>query len=407
MQAAYAATIVVAFIALGELVSQYSRARVPSLLVVMVGLFVSAQVGLIPVDLVTASGLAALGSMILPAIMVHLGTLIPLSVMRRQYKAVLVAAGSMVVAAALILGVLSLFYNYPTAVAGVGPLVGGLVATVMTVEGLTKTGNAALVAIPTMVLIVHSLPAMPLAATFLRRHAKTLLANGMEHEPADTAGGGTSASGSRAAAPFATKTRSATATARSRYIVRLPERLAENNFVLLFIILLLGSAALGLDALTGVSYSLWGLVLGVVALQVGLLPEKSLQQANGFTFAMVAIIAVVASSVLATPVDAILDVLGIVLTVLLVGLSGLVVGGVIMTKVVKWPLNLGVPVALTAAFGFPADYLITKEVADSVGQTPEERQWLLDKILPPMLIGGFTAVSAGSVVVASILVSTL
>lgn len=404
MQAAYAATIVVAFIALGELVSQYSRARVPSLLVVMVGLFVSAQVGLIPVDLVKASGLAALGSMILPAIMVHLGTLIPLSVMRRQYKAVLVAAGSMVVAAALILGVLSLFYNYPTAVAGVGPLVGGLVATVMTVEGLNKTGNAALVAIPTMVLIVHSLPAMPLAATFLRRHAKTLLANGMEHEPAD-GGGGTSASGSRAAAPSATKTRSATA--RSRYIVRLPDRLAENNFVLLFIILLLGSAALGLDALTGVSYSLWGLVLGVVALQVGLLPEKSLQQANGFTFAMVAIIAVVASSVLATPVDAILDVLGIVLTVLLVGLSGLVVGGVIMTKVVKWPLNLGVPVALTAAFGFPADYLITKEVADSVGQTPEERQWLLDKILPPMLIGGFTAVSAGSVVVASILVSTL
>lgn len=405
MQATYAATIVVAFIALGELVSQYSRARVPSLLVVMVGLFVSAQIGLIPVDLVAASGLAALGSMILPAIMVHLGTLIPLSVMRRQYKAVLVATGSMVVAAALILGFLSLFYNYPTAVAGVGPLVGGLVATVMTVEGLTKTGNAALVAIPTMILIVHSLPAMPLAATILRRHAKTLLASGMEHDQVDV--DGASASVSTATAPSVTKTRSQTTTAASRYTVRLPDRLAENNFVLLFIILLLGSAALGLDALTGVSYSLWGLILGVVALRGGLLPEKSLQQANGFTFAMVAIIAVVASSVLATPVDAILDVLGIVLTVLVVGLTGLVVGGAIMTKIVKWPLNLGVPVALTAAFGFPADYLITKEVADSVGQTPEERQWLLDKILPPMLIGGFTAVSAGSVVVASILVNTL
>lgn len=405
MQATYAATIVVAFIALGELVSQCSRARVPSLLVVMVGLFVSAQIGLIPVDLVAASGLAALGSMILPAIMVHLGTLIPLSVMRRQYKAVLVATGSMVVAAALILGFLSLFYNYPTAVAGVGPLVGGLVATVMTVEGLTKTGNAALVAIPTMILIVHSLPAMPLAATILRRHAKTLLASGMEHDQVDV--DGASASVSTATAPSVTKTRSQTTTAASRYTVRLPDRLAENNFVLLFIILLLGSAALGLDALTGVSYSLWGLILGVVALRGGLLPEKSLQQANGFTFAMVAIIAVVASSVLATPVDAILDVLGIVLTVLVVGLTGLVVGGAIMTKIVKWPLNLGVPVALTAAFGFPADYLITKEVADSVGQTPEERQWLLDKILPPMLIGGFTAVSAGSVVVASILVNTL
>ena len=58
-------------------------------------------------------------------------------------------------------------------------------------------------------------------------------------------------------------------------------------------------------------------------------------------------------------------------------------------------------------YGFPADYLLTNEVVRSVGRTDEEREALSEAMLPPMLVGGFTSVSAGSVVIASVLVSFL
>lgn len=48
MNPVYAIAIVVAFIALGELISMWSRARVPSLLVAMLGIFIVAQLGLVP-----------------------------------------------------------------------------------------------------------------------------------------------------------------------------------------------------------------------------------------------------------------------------------------------------------------------------------------------------------------------
>ena len=65
------------------------------------------------------------------------------------------------------------------------------------------------------------------------------------------------------------------------------------------------------------------------------------------------------------------------------------------------------PVALTALFGFPADYLLCQEVARSMGRTPAETKAIMDDIYTPMLIGGFTTVTLSSVVVASILVSTI
>jgi hypothetical protein len=83
------------------------------------------------------------------------------------------------------------------------------------------------------------------------------------------------------------------------------------------------------------------------------------------------------------------------------------VGGYIATRLLKWQPTLGMSVALTAMYGFPADYLLTQEVARSVGRTSEERDQLSDAMLPAMLVGGFTSVSAGSVVIASVLVSFL
>ena len=119
-----AAAIVLAFIALGELVSLWSKARVPALLVAMLGVFVFAKAGIIPADLVETSTMVALGALIQPALMVHMGSLIPLSVIRQQWRAVLIALAGMVVGVGFVLAAVTPLFGFEYAVAGSGPLAG-------------------------------------------------------------------------------------------------------------------------------------------------------------------------------------------------------------------------------------------------------------------------------------------
>ena len=86
---------------------------------------------------------------------------------------------------------------------------------------------------------------------------------------------------------------------------------------------------------------------------------------------------------------------------------GALIGGFLGSKLFKWDPLKGLPVALTALFGFPGDYIICEEVSRSVGRDEKERQAILDEILTPMLVGGFTTVTTASVLIASILIKTL
>ena len=58
--------------------------------------------------------------------------------------------------------------------------------------------------------------------------------------------------------------------------------------------------------------------------------------------------------------------------------------------------------SLTSLFGFPADYILTSEVAHTVAETKDEERYLLHNMMPKMLVGGFATVSVASVIIASI-----
>src|SRR5699024_6581004 len=89
------------------------------------------------------------------------------------------------------------------------------------------------------------------------------------------------------------------------------------------------------------------------------------------------------------------------------GTAGITLGGYIVSRLVKWHPFKGMPVALTALIGFPGDYILCEEVSRSIARTEEEEKTIFNELLAPMLIGGFTTVTAVSIVIASILVETL
>ena len=63
--------------------------------------------------------------------------------------------------------------------------------------------------------------------------------------------------------------------------------------------------------------------------------------------------------------------------------------------------------SLTALFGFPADYILTSEVARAMATTEDEEEYLTQQMMPKMLVGGFATVSVASVIIATIFLKLL
>jgi hypothetical protein len=134
--------------------------------------------------------------------------------------------------------------------------------------------------------------------------------------------------------------------------------------------------------------------------------SRSLEKANSFSITMVAIIFVVIGTMADVTPEEVLQNLPRILSILLIGTIGIMLGGYI-TKIVKWDPLKGMPVALTALFGFPEDNILCEEVSRSVARNKEEEKLFFNELLAPMVIGGFTTVTVASVIIAGLLVQTL
>ncbi len=134
MEPIYLALLFIAIIAIGEVISIKSRARIPTLLVVVATVFVLLQTGILPESYIAASTFVAVGGVLVPVLIVHLGTMIPLKTMYKQYQAVLITLIGLTFSVVGVLTLVTLFFNYETAVAGAGPITGGIIAYIVTSE---------------------------------------------------------------------------------------------------------------------------------------------------------------------------------------------------------------------------------------------------------------------------------
>src|SRR5699024_3078668 len=103
---------------------------------------VFAKIGIVPETVIDDSMLVQIYTILVAPLLFHMGTLIPLRVMLKQWRSVIIATSGMLVAVLLILAVVAPLFGFETFVAGSGPLAGGIVATSLTTEGLTAHGAA-------------------------------------------------------------------------------------------------------------------------------------------------------------------------------------------------------------------------------------------------------------------------
>lgn len=383
-----ATVCIFALIAFGEWLSIVSRARIPMLLTAMVGFLIMVWTGIFPEDILEKSQFAALGAILIAPAILHMGTMIPINLLKSQVKAVLIALGGIIVAGALILLIVPLIYDYPTAVAGIGPISGGVIALIITSERLTELGLTSLVVIPALIVAFQGVAGMPIALNFMRKYAKDVQKE-LDEGTFVPMGDGIKLNGKQEGKNGTWKV------------------IKESATLKLFIIFVGAGIAVYLGEITPVHYSLWALAIGIIGLKLNIFEPRSLEKANSFTLTMIAIIFVVIGTMAGVTPQQVWNNLPPVILILALGTIGIMIGGWLMSKLVKWSPYKGMPVALTALFGFPGDYILCEEVSRSVGRNEEEEKLIFNELLAPMLIGGFTTVTVASIIIAGIFIQTL
>lgn len=370
-------------LAAGEVISIWTRARIPMLLVAMLGYLILTWTGVFPENITEQSTIPALATVAIAPLIVHMGTLMSLDVLKKQWRAVMIALGGLAGALILVLTIITLIFDFKTAASGIGPISGGVIALLITTERLTELGLTSMIVIPVMIQAFQSPIGMPLATFFMRKYSKYFLTHKEEF--------------------------------KENYQINLDEEnnvtnrpnILQNNIILLTIVIGCGALAMLLGNVTPIHYTLYSLVFGILLVNLKIIPKAVLEKANSFTFLMVALMIIIINTMGGiTPSDVISN-LPAVLMLLLVGIAGLLIGGFIVSKLVGWHPNKGMPVALTALLGFPADYILCEEVARGETDNEVDRKALFDELVSPMVIGGFVTVTVASVFIASIIMGMI
>lgn len=389
--AAFWIAVLLALFAIGDIAAAVTKAKLSSVFVALMLALVGFLTGVLPPNFIDKAGLTALSTYAAAFLIFHMGTLIEIRQFIEQWRTVAVAVISMIAVAVVLGGVGYVLIGRPETLVSIPIINGGIIATQIMVNGASAKGYALAAALGTLVYAVQKFVGTPIASYFGVREARKIVKLYREGQ---------------------IKIQKSESTERKYpgyHIIdcRKYQRYLT-DFVLLAVTAFFAWLSMFLDSLTGLNYSIWALILGVAVSYVGLVPNKILELAKGSGWFMVIVFASIIPSLAKIKVG---DLLILAYQLVVVFAASLVGVFVFMYLLPAWRLvgsrNLAVGVGVAQMLGFPATYLVANEVANAVGETKEEREAILQTIMPAYVIAGFATVTTISIIIAGIFVGML
>lgn len=149
-----------------------------------------------------------------------------------------------------------------------------------------------------------------------------------------------------------------------------------------------------------ISGAIWALIFGVIFTTIGFLDSNLLNRANSFQITMFALMMYVFDGLKDCTPEMLKQIIGPMIILIIIGVAGMALFSFIIAKILKMSFPLAFANGLTALYGFPCDAIITESTCNGVGQTEDERKYLLSKMFPSMVVGGFITVTITSVFIA-------
>lgn len=386
MDSLLAIAIVLVIFALGDFISYKTKSIVSMMFVASVLLLVGFWMGLPPTIFEDAQ-LTGIGALMIGFLITHMGTLLSFEDLKKQWKTVVIA-----IAAVIGIGIFLFLVGPPIlgreyAVSAAPPIAGGVVAAIIMGDAAAAKGLESIKVFVTLLVVVQGFFGYPVASFMLNKEAKKLLKN---HEENGTKKVVTSES-----------TSEVTVEPKKRLIKPLKKDL-QTPYILLAKLALVAIIGFKLADLTNgiVHRYVMCLFVGVAAREIGFLEENIMTKANAQGLAMVGLMAIIFGNLSSATPEMLLSLLFPLVGSLVLGVIGISIFSAIAGKVLKVSMPMAIAIGTSALFGFPGTFIISNEVAMANGKTEEDRQIILDEILPKMLVAGFITVTIASVVLA-------
>ncbi len=390
MEACLFLFIIFAIFAVGDMLGVATKSRISGIFIVMIVFIVGFLCKVIPADIFDRAGaLRTVSGWAVPFVIVNLGTGINVKQLISEWRSVAMCIVAMVAAAVGLLAA-SPVIGLDSAIVSIPIINGGIFATQIMTAAAAEKGATMAVALGLLVFSVQKLVGAPLASFFGSREAKKLLDEYRAHPELHHI-----------------EVKNETVVEKKKLYQRLPN-LYRLDSVCLTIIALLAFVAMWLNKITGMNYSIWALLLGVLAGEFDLVPPKPLDQAKSTGILMIAIWGALIPSLADIQIGEMIT-CGWQLIVIFV--TYVVATFIICYLIPTWKVvksrNLAMGIATCQLIGFPATMLITKEIGLACGETKEEQEYLISKLTPPYVIAGMASVTSLSIIIAGIMVNFL
>lgn len=385
-------TIVMCFLFIGEWVTTATKAYLPSIFVTAI-LFVAGFWTVLPKTVVSLATFGkGFSAVAIGLLLVHLGTLMNLHELIDQWRAVCIALLGVCGTIALTLTIGTLIFDWHTVVAAVPPLTGGLVAALLMTNGLKAAGIASLVALPVSMFIMHSLIGYPLTGWLLKKEGQRVVSEyhaGHIHKTGQF-------------------DKNKHELERKAMWSKVPKAYRTSAFIMfkLGLVAVFSYFVAGLLHNT-INANVICLIFGVFFHQIGFLESDALGKAGVTNWLIYGLLAYVFAQLSITSPKALATVIIQIIVLIVLGILGMFLASWLLHKPFHLSSYMAFACSLTALFGFPADYVLTTEVARTVAKTEDEEEVILENTLNPMLVGGFATVSVASVIIASVFLKLL
>lgn len=387
---------------LGDIVSTRTKAWVPSMFVCAV-LILLGYWSFFPKDIVARAGIPdVVAIMFMYLLIVNMGTLLSVKELLRQWKTILIAMSGIVgiIIVAIIIGYL--FFDYNTVIVAIPPLVGGIVSAIIMADGAKTAGLDSLAVFAILIYVMQGFVGYPLTSIMLKREGRKVLQKyraGTWSSVDDTKG------------QLDSKEDITTdVNPMPRLFAKIPVSYNSTYFIFLRIAIvgfLAYFCSEVLKPVVSVSPFVLCLLFGVIASSLGFLERHPLKKAGGFGLAVMGLMLFIFNTLSRATPQMLVGLITPLVVFILTAVVGMFIFSVIVGWVLKVSKEMAFSIALTALYGFPADYIITTEVINNLTNDQTEKDMLTSHMLPPMLIGGFISVTIVSVVLAGIMVNMI
>lgn len=390
-------TLLVGILYIGDIVSSKTKAWISSVFVCAL-LFIVGYWTFFPENIVEIAGIPpVVATLLMYLLITNMGTLLSIRELVNQWKTIVVTLSGILGIVVLLLTVGLLIFDLKTILVAVPPLVGGVVSSLIMSETAQTAGLTSLSVLAILIYVMQGFAGYPLTSIMLKKEGQRMLEKyrsgewtpvyEQENKPEET-----------------------TDEDIPKMFKNIPKKYHTDFsriFRLAIIALLAYYVSVWCASFLTISPFVLCLFFGVVASSLGFLEKQPLKKANSFGFAILGLMLFVFDGLKNATPEMLEELFLPMVGIIIIGVIGMYIFSAIVGKLLGVSKEMAFAVSLTALYGFPADYIITNEVIQSLTEDEKEKEALTSHMMPPMLVAGFITVTIVSVILAGIFSSIL